>query len=191
MFKTFPAAENVDLDTQEIQGDITTVELGNPDSILFGCDDHFSSGFFGLIDEIDHLLLGVAVVVGIVVGQNQLCPQFFKKSLKAPGTCDSTQCCGFDAFETFKSQVLLRIKFLKVLGFVAAFNNFRLAAVAVQKAFQMAVAACTCGFGQENVIRPFDVFDRFPQSSPGQTVAVSKRRSITTEESATILRLAE
>ena len=137
LLETFAAAQDVDLDAQKVEGHVAPVQLGDPDRVLFGGDDHFGPGGLGLIDEVDDLLLGVAVVVGVVVGEDQLRPQFPQKALETGRAGDGAQGGGLHALQTLQRLVLLRKELLEVLGLVAAFDDLRLAAVAGKKALQI------------------------------------------------------
>ena len=71
LVKTFTAAQDVDLDPKVVKRHVATVQLRNPDRILLGGHDELRPRRLRLIDEIDDLLLGLAVVVGGVVAQHQ------------------------------------------------------------------------------------------------------------------------
>ena len=90
LVETFLTAEDVDLDTQIIQRHVAAVESGDAHGIFFGGDDHIGAGGFGLIYEVDDLLLGIAVVVGEVIGQDEFCAELFQKAFKTVRSGDRT-----------------------------------------------------------------------------------------------------
>ena len=75
--------------------------------VFFRGDDQFGSGGFRVVDEVDHLLLAVTVMVGEMTLQNQFAAKLLKEKLKA---------CGFrkfsvSAFESAHQHCACRLHF--------------------------------------------------------------------------------
>ena len=144
--------------------------MGDADGIFFGSYHHFCTGSFSRVDKVDDLLLSIAVVVGEVVFGDKFCTELFEEVFKTFRSCDGGECG--DLFTVEERKFLFFTvgkKFDQMLGFVTAFNDLRPAGMAAQKTFEVFIFMAAVGFGQKNVIRPADVFDRFAQIPRGRT----------------------
>ena len=73
--KVLGAFHDVDFNAHEVDGQITPVQFGKTNGILLSGDQHFSLTFHTAINDIEHLLLVVPMVIRKPSLVNNLIPQ--------------------------------------------------------------------------------------------------------------------
>ena len=100
-------------------------------------------------------------MIGKVIGQYQFGTEIFQEPLETIRAGNGAQSGNFGTFKCRQRQDFFGFQSDQMLRFVTAFDDLRPAGVTADEPFEVLIFVTAVRFGQKNVIRPPDIFDRF------------------------------
>jgi len=167
------AADDVDLDAEEIDGKRALAEAGEADGILFRGNDGAGPAGLAALEHAGDLVLAETVMIGVAAGIDQLNTELTETFLEALGAGDAGDGADTEILEERERHDLVGKDLLEMERLVGALDELGVLVVAAEFLAQFGEVAAIA-LGDEDDVGAAELLGRLAQEAAREEVAVGE-----------------